>query len=241
MIRLLLALIFVILFLILSIPLMIFEYLFHKNHPEKADRQSLAIVCWAFRVVLFLSGAKVTTKGKEKIPTDTAVLYVGNHKSYFDIVAAYPECVGPTGFIAKDNLEKVPLLSTWMRRLHCLFLNRSNVREGLKTILQGVEEVKSGVSMFIFPEGTRNANSEMLPFKEGSLKIAEKSGCPIVPVAITGSRDILENHMPFIHAGNIVLEYGDPIYPDSLDKEQKKFLGAYTQEKIQAMLNQSNS
>ena len=69
----------------------------------------------------------------------------------------------------------MPLLRTWMRRLHCLFIDRENVKEALKTILAGIDNVKNGISMCIFPEGTRNKTDDlMLPFKEGSFKIAEK-------------------------------------------------------------------
>ena len=65
-------------------------------------------------------------------------------------------------------MKKVPLLSLWMKRLHCLFLNREDVKEGLKTILAGIENIKNGISMCIFPEGTRNTTDELLlPFKGG--------------------------------------------------------------------------
>ena len=139
-------------------------------------------------------------------------------------------------------MEKVPLLRTWMRRLHCLFIDRENVKEALKTILAGIENVKNGISMCIFPEGTRNkTNSEMLPFKEGSFKIAEKSGCPIIPMAITNSADIFEDHMPRVKKTHVILEYGKPIYPNELDKEQKKKIGAYCQNIIAEMLEKNQT
>ena len=77
----------------------------------------------------------------------------------------------------------------------------------------------------------------MLPFKEGSFKMAEKSGCPIIPIALTNTADILENHFPRIKPANVILEYGKPIYIKELDKENRKFLGAYTQKIIQDMLD----
>ena len=66
--------------------------------------------------------------------------------------------------------------------------------------------------------------------------MAEKSGCPIIPIAITNSAEILENHMPRIKSCHVILHYGEPILVDKLDKEQRKFLGAYTRDKIQNML-----
>lgn len=240
MIRLILVSLFLICFLILSIPIMIFEWIFEKFNKRAADISSLRIVQWAFRVVLFLAGTKTTIIGEERVPRDEAVLYIPNHQSYFDIIITYSRCPNLTGYISKDVLEKVPLLSVWMKRLYCLFLDRSNLKAGLKTILTGIEYVKKGISICIFPEGTRNPHPEegLLPFKEGSLKIAEKSGCPIVPIAITNSQNIWESHMPFMRKCHVIVEYGEPIYLKDLDKEQRKFSGAYTQARIAEMMEQ---
>ena len=156
------------------------------------DLETIKVVRSVFKVLLKLAGVTVTVKGAENIPEDTAVLYVGNHRSYFDILAGYTTVPTLLGFVAKKEMEKIPLLRTWMVNVNCLFLDRKNIKEGLKMILQGIEKVKNGVSIWIFPEGTRNPNediTELLPFKEGSLKIAEKSGCPVIPVAMTGTAD----------------------------------------------------
>ncbi|MCI8485036.1 MAG: 1-acyl-sn-glycerol-3-phosphate acyltransferase [Lachnospiraceae bacterium] len=238
MIRLLLILIFVIIFLILSIPIMFVEWILKKYKPYAADISSLRIVQWAFKVIIFLAGTDLTVIGEEHIPKDQAVLYIPNHLSYFDIILTYARCPGLTGYISKDVMQKIPLLSAWMKRLYCLFLDRSDLRAGLKMILTGIEQIKSGISMCIFPEGTRNPHPEegMMPFKEGSLKLAEKTGCPIIPIAITNSHNILESHMPFIRKCHVILEYGEPIFLNDLTKEQRKFSGAYTQSVIETML-----
>lgn len=152
MIRLLLVVLFVVLFLIFSIPLLIVEYFLGKWNMEAKNKSSLAIVNWAFRCVLFLSGVSVTVIGKENVPQDEAVLYIGNHRSYFDIIMTYVRVPRPTGYIAKIGMVKVPLLSNWMKNLHCLFLDRNDIKQGMKTILTAVEKVKSGISICIFPE-----------------------------------------------------------------------------------------
>lgn len=232
MIRFILAATFVTLFLIVSIPILIFEWILGKFNPMAKDISSLRIVQWAFRVVLWISGTTTTIIGKDNIPADEAVLYIGNHRSYFDIVLSYCQCNKRTGYIAKKEMLKIPLLSHWMLYLHCLFLDRSNIKQGLKTILEGIELAKNGVSICIFPEGTRNYTHDMLPFKEGSFKIAEKSGCAIIPMTINGSAEIFEKHFPKIKKGHVVIEYGKPIYIKDLTKEEKKTIGAYTQEII---------
>lgn len=238
MIRLILIAIFVVIFLIVSIPIMFGEWILKKFNPHAADLSSLRIVQWAFKVIIFLAGTKLTIIGEENVPKDQAVLYIPNHQSYFDIIITYSRCPGLTGYVSKAVLKKVPLLSIWMKRLYCLFLDRSDMKEGLKMILTGIDQIKNGISMCIFPEGSRNEHPEngMLPFKEGSLKMAEKTGCPIIPVAITNSINIWESHMPFIHKCHVIVEYGEPILLKELDKEQRKFSGAYTRSKIEKML-----
>ena len=228
MIRFILVATFVILFLILSIPLLLIEWVIGKFNPDIKSRSSLSIVKFAFRGVIRLAGTKVIALGEENIPTDSAVLYVGNHRSYFDIVLTYVRVPRPTGYVAKVEMIKWPLLSHWMKNLHCLFLDRNNIKEGLKTILAGVEKVKNGISICIFPEGTRNKVADtFLPFHDGSFKIAEKGKVPVIPMTIVNSAAIFEDHLPKMKKATVVIEYGKPIYIDQLDKETKKRLGSY--------------
>ena len=239
MIRFILVCIVVIGFLILSIPILLVEWIIGKFAPMAKDISSLRIVQFMFRFILWITGAKVTVIGEENVPKDTPVLYIGNHRSYFDILLTYSRCPIRTGYIAKKEMEKIPLLSNWMHYLHCLFLDRKDIKQGLKTILAAVDKVKSGISICIFPEGTRNKNEDeldMLPFHEGSFKIAAKAKCPIIPMAISNSADIFEAHFPTIHPAKVVVEYGKPIYPDELSKEDKKHIGEYTRNIIHEML-----
>ena len=184
MIRFILVATFVILFLIFSIPLLIAEWIIGKFNMDFKSRSSLAIVNWAFRVVLFIAGTDVIVKGEENVPKDEPVLYIGNHRSYFDILITYVRVPRPTGYIAKKEMLRYPSLVNWMKNLHCLFLDRNDLKQGLKIILTAIDKVKSGISICIFPEGTRNPHPDdgMMPFKEGSLKMAEKADAPLFPL-----------------------------------------------------------
>jgi len=228
----LLVALFLLLFFIVSIPLYLLVIILGKVNPRLKAKLSQTIVVTAFQIILFICGTKKTVIGRENIPADKAVLYVSNHRSYFDILLGYTTVPNLTGFVAKKEMEKLPFISIWMNFMNCLFLDRDNVREGLKTILKGVEHINNGYSIFISPEGTRNQQKEMLPFKEGSLKMAEKTGCPIIPVTLNNTDDIFENHLPWIRRAHVIIEYGKPIYPEELSKENKKFLGSYVQEII---------
>lgn len=234
MIRFIFAATFLVLFLLFSYILFFVEWIIGKIDKRAKDYSSLRIVQWGFRAILWIGGVKITVKGRENIP-DEAALFVGNHRSFFDILIMYVQCKRLTGFVAKDAIEKVPSLRVWMRYLYCLFLDRKDPRAGMKTILQAIEYIKQGVSICIFPEGTRNSGEELstLPFKEGSFKIATKTGCPIIPVSINNSAEIFENHIPKIKKTHVILEYGTPIYPNELPKEELKFIGAKCQKIIE--------
>ena len=193
--------------------------------PVAVEEESTQMVRNIFEKLLKMAGVTVEVRGYENIPQDRPVLYVGNHRSYFDILVGYTTVPGLMGFVAKKEMEKIPLLSKWMLNVNCLFLDRNNIKEGLKTILAG----------------TRNKNeqlSDLLPFKEGSLKIAEKSGCPVVPVAIKGTAEVFEKHIPLICPSHVVIEFGEPFIVKELDPENRKFVGAYTREKIAGMLSE---
>lgn len=228
MIRFIACVTYLILFLVLSLPVLFVEWIIGKFDPALKARSSMALVSWGFRCITALAGTKVVVKGRENIPADTAVLYVGNHRSFFDVVLTCTLFPRVTGYVAKVEMRKAPILSLWMKNIHCLFLDRDNIKEGLKTILAGVEEVKNGYSLCIFPEGTRNkVNDTFLPFKEGSLKIAEKGNVPIIPLTLVNTAQVFEDHFPKIKKTTVIIDFGQPVYPDRLDKETRRGLGRH--------------
>ena len=234
MIRTIIIFIFLVIFLIVSLPMQLVLFIMHKFNDEKARKASLAIVSWAFNVILFIGGIKRIVIGEDNVPKDEAVLYVSNHRSIFDIVVTYPRVPGRTGYIAKQESMKLPVISFWMVYLDCLFLDRSDIRKGLEMVLTAIDKVKNGISIFIYPEGTRNKTDQPLcEFHKGSFKIAQKAGCPIVPVVVNHTRDCFENHMPWIKKTTVVIEYCEPIRIKELDKEDQKNIDQYVKNIIE--------
>ncbi len=234
MIRTIIIFIFLVIFLIVSLPMQLALFIMHKFNDDKARKASLAIVSWAFNVILFLGGIKRIVIGEDNVPKDEAVLYVSNHRSIFDIVVTYPRVPRRTGYIAKQESMKLPVISFWMVYLDCLFLDRSDIRKGLEMVLTAIDKVKNGISIFIYPEGTRNKTDKPLgEFHKGSFKIAQKSGCPIVPVVVNHTRDCFENHMPWIKKTTVVIEYCEPIRIKELEKEDQKNIDQYVKNIIE--------
>lgn len=242
MLRFIIIAVLCVLFLIVTLPLLVIEWIIGKINPGAKDRSSLAIIKGIFRFVIFLSGTKVTVKGLENLPTDRSVLYIGNHRSYFDIIINYVYMPGPTGFIAKKETSKVPAFRIWMKNVRCLFLDRDDIKQGLQTILSAIEYVKAGISIFIFPEGTRNKTEEpLLPFKSGSFKIATKSGCDIIPVSINNTSAIFEDQFPKIKKAHVIIEYGKPISVTGLSRDELKALPDMVKDNILYMYEQNKA
>ena len=230
MIRFIVIILSAILFFILTLPFLLVEGLIGKKWPEVRDRHLLRVVQAYCHILLWLAGTKVTIIGKERIPKDQPVLYVMNHRSLLDIVITLAEMPSPTGYIGKKELAKVPILNLWLTYLHGYFIDHQNLRNALKTILAAIDEIKAGTSMAIFPEGTRNRGEDerqLLEFHEGSLKIAFRAGCPIVPVCLNGTAEIFEAHIPKVKPCHVIMEYLPPVDPKELTGEQKKFPGVY--------------
>ena len=243
MIRLVLIVISLLLFFVFSVILWPIEWLVGKISPHARDISRLRIVQGYLHILLFLAGTKVTLLGYEQIPRDEPVLYIMNHRSAFDIAVTLAKCPGITGYISKKEYAKIPLLNWWIIWLHGFFLDRENIKEGLKTILAAIDAVKNGISIAIFPEGTRGRGPderELLPFHEGSFKIATKTGCPIVPVAINHTSEIFEDHLPWIHSSHVTVSYGTPIRPQDLAPEERKFIGRHVQGIIEKMLRDNH-
>ena len=230
----------VVLYLICLIPLALVAVIVGLISPHARDMLGFYIVKFGFNAALLLSGVKATVIGYDKIPRDRAVLYVGNHRSFYDVIFTGAKFFAPGGYIAKKELGNIPLLSWWMTYIHCKFLDRTDMKAGLKMVLESAEDIKNGISIFIFPEGTRNKGEEgtLLPFHKGSLKIAEKAGCPIVPVAISNSQEIFEAHFPKIRSTRIVVEYCDPIYTNELSREEIKGLTGMVENTISEKLRE---
>ncbi len=184
------------------------------------------------------TGSQVEVVGLEHIP-EGACLIISNHQSNFDIPILGGYLNKPVGFIAKKELGKVPIISTWMKRIHCIFIDRENSRQAVKALSEAIASLKAGNSLIIFPEGTRSKGDQMGVFKKGSLRIAEKSGVPIVPITIDGSHRILEGNNNRIRPAKVRVIIDEPIYMERLDDEQKAILLDTIKAQIQKNLDQS--
>lgn len=211
------------LYLICTLPkYLIIKFKDKKNMNIEADVHKL-IMNWAKSLVK-VTGSKVTVIGEEKIPTDVPVVFVSNHQSNFDIPLLLGYINKPKGFIAKAETEKMPIVGGWMRYIRCVFMDRSNPRAAVKAIRKGVDIVKSGYSLVIFPEGTRSLDGKLSEFKPGSFKLAMKAGAMIVPVTISGSYDIMKKGSMKIKAADVKITISDPVTSEGYESTESYML-----------------
>lgn len=211
----------------------------HKG-KEEIDEFLVNIVRNWSNFVLKIAGLNLTVIGKENIPKEPCV-FVGNHQSNLDIPVILANMNRLTGAIAKKDMEKIPIVNYWMRQIHCVFLDRENPREALKGISEGVENLKNGYSMIIFPEGTRSRSNNMGEFKKGSMRLAIKAGVPIVPITIYDTNKGMEGNNGKVKKANAKLIIGKPIYLEGMSKEEKADISEVIRNIIQNNLDNLNN
>lgn len=204
-----------------------------KKHKGEAEYEKLVhkfVMHWS-QSILKAVGVKVNIRGIENIPEGTCV-FVSNHQGNFDFLVILANIDKSIGFLAKTEILKLKIVSGWMKKMHCVFINRNDVRDSLKAINQGVENVKNGYSMVIFPEGTRSKSSELGEFKKGALKLATKTAAPIVPIVLDGTYRMFEDGNGKLKAGTVEMSILKPIDINEMDRKQKAELSESLRDKI---------
>ena len=187
---------------------------------EELDKYAFEVTTkWAKRRMK-ASGANIVVHNQEKIPKDGPVLFMSNHQGNFDIAIFMASIEKNTGFVAKIEMKKALIVRSWMKYIHCVFMDRSDIKQSLKIILEGIEVLKNGHSLVVYPEGTRSQCDEMHQFKHGSFKLATKSKVPIVPVTLDGSYKLMESHGGTITPARVDVYVHDPIPTANLTKEE---------------------
>lgn len=213
--------------------------LYKHASKEEAEKYLHQIVMnWA-KFIIDRIGVKVEVRGKENLPESNCV-FIMNHQGALDIPTILANIDKPMGFISKKEMLKIKPLSYWMKHMKCIFIDRENIRESVKAISQGIEYVKDGYSMAIFPEGTRSKGPIVGEFKKGSLKLGIKSGALIVPIAIDGTYKAREANNNKLRRANVVLTILKPIDPKELSKEEQNALSEKIRDDIIDCLAKNN-
>ena len=189
--------------------------------------------------IVALTGGKITVHGAENLPEEGVALYVANHQSYIDIPVLMSVIARPIGFVAKEEIGKIPFFKKWIVHMKCVLIARGDARKALTAILQTAKLLQQGHSMVLYPEGTRSVDGTLGEFKAGSLKAAQKGKVMIVPVAIDGARDIMPRGSFFMYRKNVTVTVLPPILAEQVQAMDSKELAAMVKSQIAQALGQS--
>ena len=161
----------------------------------------------------------IIKEGLENIP-EGPVLFVSNHQSYIDIVVILATLtMKQTGFVAKEDLKNIPVFGKWIERIRSVFLLREDTRAAVEVFKTGEQYINDGFSLVVFPEGTRSRREEMGSFKKGSLRLATKTGVPVVPITLSNDWRVFEEK-GYMRPADVKICFLPPIETSSLSKAE---------------------
>jgi 1-acyl-sn-glycerol-3-phosphate acyltransferase len=187
-------------------------------NPDSPLLQKIAR-CWG-RILLGIARVPVQVEGLEHLRPGQAYVYAANHRSNFDIFVLISTLPGRFLFVAKKSLFKIPVFGQALSAIGSVSVDRNDLQSAIQSLNRAAAIVKSGISMIIFPEGTRATSRELLPFKKGVFIMALKAGQPIVPVSISGTRCIQPRKSLRVKPGPIRLVISPPIAPDAFRRKE---------------------
>jgi len=175
---------------------------------------------WA-KSILFASRIRVTVTGYSNIDPGRSYIYMSNHQSNFDIPVLLAYLDAQFRWLAKAELFKIPVFGYSMKRAGCISIDRSNRKSAFESLKEAAKKIRNGVSVLIFPEGTRSRDGNIRPFKKGGFVLAVASGVPVVPVVIHGTWSIMSKKGIRIKPGNVVIEILKPIETSDYTRKTK--------------------
>jgi len=191
---------------------------------------------WA-RINLKISRTKVEVSGQENVIKGGSQVFASNHQSIYDILMLAGYLPVQFRWLAKKELFRIPFMGWHMSRVGYIKIDRSNMRQAALSFRKAAEKIRSGVSVVIFPEGTRSQDGKLQPFKPGLFSLALYSGVPIIPISISGSKDIVRKGSFKVNRGKIRMIIGKPIDVNKYQKKSKIKLMQKVREAIDSNLD----
>ena len=212
--------------------------LFHAVVLRRGAASVQGLAAWWAKSICTASGVAVSVSGTEKLDPNKPYIFAANHQSQFDIFAIQGFLGIDFRWLAKKELFRVPIWGAAMRRAGYIPIDRSHGRQAIKSLEKAAQKIAKGTSVIIFPEGTRSRDGKLQKFKSGAMLLAIKSGVPLVPVAITGTYDILPKGHLLVHSGKVTIRAGRPIDTTGFKSKDKTELAALLQEAVAGLIKE---
>ena len=186
---------------------------------------------WA-KILLKIIHIPVHVEGLERLVPGQTYVFAANHRSQFDIFVLLAILPGENGWVAKKSLFQIPVFGQAMTRLGNVSIDRTNLKEAIKSLNEAAALIQGGRSIIIFPEGTRATSRELLPFKKGVFIMAQKAGQPIVPICINGTLAIQPRGSLHLRPGPVQVVISPPVDPRDFQGRPKEELMAAVHQAI---------
>ena len=193
------------------------------------------------RIIVRGSGVRVSLESVVELDRSASYIFAANHQSQFDIFTLQGYLAHDFRWLAKKELFSIPVFGTAMHHAGYISVDRSHGRKAVQSLNEAAQRIASGTSVIIFPEGTRSPDGQLQPFKSGVMVLAIRSGVPIVPVAISGSHEVLPKGALLPRPGHIHVTIGAPIATKDYTIKQKDELAGRLQQTVASLLNRADS
>ena len=184
--------------------------LFSSLADSSGRAQHACAKCWS-RCLLAVCGVRVRVRGREHVDAGRTYVYAANHQSYLDIPVVFAYLPAHFRIMAKGSLFHIPFLGWHLRRSGHMPVAKGNPARAARSLLEAASHVRRGTSVFIFPEGGRSPDGRFGEFKPGTFLLAIKSGAPVIPVTINGTRAALPMHSWHLRPARVEMILHAPI------------------------------
>lgn len=190
---------------------------------RKGDVAHLLARFWA-KSILVVSGVHVRLKGFEHLNSLQSCILMSNHQSNFDIPVLLGRIPIQFRWLAKAELFRIPIFGRGMRGCGYISIDRSNRKSAFLSLKEAARKIREGVSVLVFPEGTRSMDGKIIDFKKGGFVLAVDAGVPIVPIVISGTRTVMPKGRLLIESRDVVMEILSPIDTSGYTRKTKEDL-----------------
>ncbi len=180
---------------------------------------------WA-KLFCIMTFVRVTVKGRENISKGKAYVFVANHQGAYDIFAIYGYLNHQFRWMMKKSLEKIPLVGKSCRVSGQIYVDNSSPAAVRETMEDAKHQIASGMSVVVFPEGSRSLTGKVGKFRRGAYMLAVEFGLPVVPITIDGAYDVMPRTAKLPHWGHITLTIHHPILPGANGHDLPQLMSA---------------
>ena len=203
---------------------------------EKNGRMQHRIARFWARSVIWGTGCSITVRGRENLRSQSAAVYASNHTSYMDTPVIFGALPFQFRILAKKELWPIAFIGWYLDRSGQIPIDTANPHATMSSLAGGVKALRSGMPLFVFPEGGRTATGALKPFLSGAAYLAIRAQVPLVPIALTGVYDLLPIHTRHLYPGELTVTVGEPIETKGMTVRQTEELNARLRAAIEGLL-----